>query len=309
METDFYMMIGLSGSGKSTASEQLKKLTVEEENKKVIILSSDDLREELFNDVNEQSKNEILFNEMNRRTIKILKEGVSVIYDATNLQSKKRVHLLKQLPKEVKKHCIILCVPFEKCIERQDKRERKVPSEIIIKQMKSFQVPCYGEGWDDIDFMFYSLYSTDLELLIDKAKLIKQKSPYHKLTIGDHCIAAATKYLFDIGAEKIDKNIFEALYYHDLGKIYTKKYKSEKNRDTFYSHENVSTYLFLSHPPKHLQSISEIYEIAILIQYHMKKLTDKTFYNENSKIRKLLGDEIMDKLIIMAKYDEAAKEY
>lgn len=41
----------------------------------------------------------------------------------------------------------------------------------------------------------------------------------------------------------------------------------------------------------------------------MKKLTDKTFYNENSKIRKLLGDEIMDKLIIMAKYDEAAKEY
>lgn len=307
METDFYMMIGLSGSGKSTASEQLKKLTVEEENKKVIILSSDDLREELFNDVNEQSKNEILFNEMNRRTIKILKEGVSVIYDATNLQSKKRVHLLNQLPKEVRKYCIVLCVPFEKCIERQDKRERKVPSEIIMKQMKNFQVPCYGEGWDEI-FIFQEENKEDiLEDLLEEAESIEQNSPYHKLTIGTHCRVAAREYSQQHKKEKFNWEIYLALRYHDIGKMITKEYNWEKKRDTFYNHENISAYLFLCYAPFDL-SIDSL-EAAILIQYHMKKLTDKTFYNENSKIRKLLGDEIMDKLIIMAKYDEAAKEY
>ncbi len=56
-----YMMVGLPASGKSTYAQYI----AEQEN--AIIHSSDSLREELFGDVNENSRNDELFRELHNR--------------------------------------------------------------------------------------------------------------------------------------------------------------------------------------------------------------------------------------------------
>ena len=91
-----YMMIGLPASGKSTIAKELSK------SEDAIIMSSDEIRKE-FGDINDQSQNEKVFEEVEKR----IKEGLlksNVIYDATNINYKKRRAFLQKLNKiEVKK--------------------------------------------------------------------------------------------------------------------------------------------------------------------------------------------------------------
>lgn len=86
----FTMYIGLSGSGKSTLAENQLIYKTTELNRKVAYLSSDEIRKELFGDENDQSHNVKVFEEMFKRTRRALIEGEDVIYDATNLSSKRR---------------------------------------------------------------------------------------------------------------------------------------------------------------------------------------------------------------------------
>ena len=68
------MMVGISGSGKSTKAQELSKLY------KATIYSSDQLREELYGNVNDQTHNNEIFVELHKRIIQDLKNGISVIY-------------------------------------------------------------------------------------------------------------------------------------------------------------------------------------------------------------------------------------
>ena len=62
---NFYMLVGLSGSGKNSYK-------FEEE---IIKVSSDALRAELYGDENDQAHNSEIFNELHRRIINFLKRG------------------------------------------------------------------------------------------------------------------------------------------------------------------------------------------------------------------------------------------
>ncbi len=62
-----YMMIGLPASGKSTIAKEI----AEKEN--AVIISTDDLRQELLNDVNSQADNNLIFKEAEKR----LKQNIS----------------------------------------------------------------------------------------------------------------------------------------------------------------------------------------------------------------------------------------
>ena len=78
------VLVGLPGSGKSTLEQKLKiKYKAE-------IISSDALRKELCGTELDQNHNSEVFAEMQKRTIDLLKSNKSVIYDATNINSKKR---------------------------------------------------------------------------------------------------------------------------------------------------------------------------------------------------------------------------
>jgi ABC-type dipeptide/oligopeptide/nickel transport system ATPase component len=107
--TEFYMTCGLSGSGKSTWARKFK-----EANENFAIIESDEYRIRLFN--NEQTKevNIKLFDIIHDDIISILKDGVNVIFDATNLSYKHRKELLNKLEKleNVNKRCILFATEF-----------------------------------------------------------------------------------------------------------------------------------------------------------------------------------------------------
>ena len=88
--TRFVMMCGLPGSGKSTYADELAR------KEGFIVHSSDKIREEL-GDVNDQSKNEQVFTILHKRIKDDLRSEKNVIYDATNINRKRRVAFLREL--------------------------------------------------------------------------------------------------------------------------------------------------------------------------------------------------------------------
>ena len=88
MPNKLYILIGVPGVGKSTIANKLK-------NKNTICLSSDDIREEYIENIEDYQKhNAKVFEIMNNKTFELLKEGKNVIYDATTLSRKKSNSLL-----------------------------------------------------------------------------------------------------------------------------------------------------------------------------------------------------------------------
>ena len=142
----FYMMVGLSGSGKSTYAKKL--------NAKII--SSDAIRAEVFGDENDQTHNAQVFEILHKKVIECLKNGEDCVYDATNLSAKRRKGFLNSISYiGCEKICYVFATPYEIRVKQNLLRERKVPADIIKSQMKQFQMPHKYEGWDLIDVIRY----------------------------------------------------------------------------------------------------------------------------------------------------------
>lgn len=149
--SQFVMLVGPAGSGKTTTAENIHL-----RNPKIIMLSSDSLREMINGDASDQSNTQLIFRIMRDAATECLMMGLDVIYDATNLSSAKRKMLLKWLrshANNVIATCIVHLTSLEECIERQNQRERKVPIEVIKQQYNSMQKPKRDEGWDEIIYM------------------------------------------------------------------------------------------------------------------------------------------------------------
>ena len=80
----FFMMVGLPYSGKSERAKQLSR----EHN--AVIHSSDDIRAEILGDVQDQANNAKVFEVLHERVKRDLLAGKNVIYDATNINHKRR---------------------------------------------------------------------------------------------------------------------------------------------------------------------------------------------------------------------------
>lgn len=296
----FFMLMGISGSGKSTYAKALEK------NCGYKVFSSDALREELFGNENDQTYNSEVFKELHYRILKALDAGENCIYDATNLNRKRRLQFLDKLKKykSLKKGILIIASPVDFCVARDAERARTVGRPVIERQVSQFQMPLVEEGWDliavnplkDIDSQA-SLYQLDKFLL---GQTPHNCAPYHLETIETHMKAA---YLL---AKRCDEPecLQIALKYHDIGKFFTQKWDEKKGRNTFYSHQNWSTYLYLcssTYFDLRAKNEAEAIVIATLISEHMEPHLNswcekKNFYGEN--FRNLLG--------LMANYDDWA---
>ncbi len=255
----FTMMVGLSASGKSTEAQKI----AEEEN--AVLMSSDKVREWLWGDESCQNSPETVFSVLNFTTRELLKTGRNIVYDATNLNSKRRIALLKDLKKikELETECVIMATPHLICIERDTARNRTVGTDVIMKQLKQFQCPQVEEGWNEIRIVNGGAYSREI-----LSKDLPHDSPWHRETILEHI----GYVMMEITNEPFEATLLNAAIYHDIGKLFTKTF-DEDGIAHYFSHDNVSTYIFLcdeSDRPSQEFFIADTLYTAKLIQNHMK---------------------------------------
>ena len=269
---ELLMVVGLPGSGKST---YIKKYF----NQNLRVHSSDAIREELSGDVNRQDINNLVFKTLHNRIKEDLKNGISCVYDATNISWKRRKAFLEEL-KSINcwKVCHIIATPFEVCIEQNNNRDRKVPYEVIERMYKNFDIPWYNEGWDDIQIWYEkkeykSAYGPWQQFIFDTIDY-NQDSKWHRDTLGEHChkcLEYVKENDNDISA-LIWNELHMASALHDCGKPFTQTYQDSKGNKSefahFYNHENVGSYNSLFYCDEQ----DEYYDrlcVAALIRWHM----------------------------------------
>lgn len=261
------VLVGLSGSGKSTFAQELAK----EEN--TVIVSSDAIREEVFNNYEDQEHNAEVFQIYHKRIRKALENKQNVIADATNLTMKsRRAILMNTKGLDVEKVCYIIAKQYEDCIADNMKRPHPVPTEVLNKQIRKFQVPFLEEGWNQIVIKKFP-DGTDLSEISCEIRDFDQKTPYHNKKLGEHCVY--TWNLFKSYGYPIFYGL--AALYHDVGKLYTQSIDKDGIAH-YFGHAEWSAYLFLSYYQARINppADDELLNMCFLINYHMLPFDWKT---------------------------------
>ena len=297
----FICMVGLPASGKSTYAQILS------DQYNAIICSSDRIREELFNDVNDQSHNADVFKELYKRIKDGLQNGQNVIMDSTNISYKRRmafIQELKNIPCE--KICVLMATPYKECLKNNANRDRVVPEEVIERMYKNFNIPFFYEGWNQIiveygksEYHGYYGYPTSLmELTMN----FDQNNKHHTLSLGEHLRSTAHNLpcYHNEGFDIYEYALIIAAILHDGGKIFTKDFHNGKGEPTedahYFNHNNVGAYDSLFYTDKMIGSNDSwvwLY-ISILIMWHMQPYFWEKDNNEklHNKYRKLWGEEL-----------------
>jgi predicted kinase len=136
------LAIGLPGSGKSTWFKRHN----------IIPLSSDLMRTLLFDDVTEQRYQDLVFSTLRSllRARMVAKRPWNHV-DATNLSPKERrswIKLAHDFGYEAQ--AVFFDVPTEVCIERNRKRGRNVPDDVIHRMAQKLRPPKFEEGFTKI---------------------------------------------------------------------------------------------------------------------------------------------------------------
>ena len=297
----FTMMVGLVGSGKSTYAKQLAEET------NAIICSSDAIREELCGDENSQDNNDEVFKILHSRIKDNLKNGKNVIYDATNINSKRRRAFLSELKRiQCVKKCVVMATPFEVCCNQNESRNRVVPYEVIERMYKNWNTPYWFEGWNEIEIKFPDAFEINnvIGIWISDHMDYNQDNPHHSCTLGQHCNLVGQ-------ALKDDMLLHCAGLLHDCGKPFTKSFINSKGEETdiahFYQHHCVGAYdsLFFRCP----DNVDRL-DVSVLINLHMmpyfwekdKEHGEKT----RQKYQKLWGNELYNNVMKLHEADKNA---
>ena len=311
-----FMMIGLPGSGKSTYA---KEIAADPEGLHPVILSSDELRKELFGDDEDQSHNAQVFDELHKRIRENLQNGVSVIYDATNIDKKRRVDFLQSIKKiDCIKTAIAVMTPYDVCLERCKKRDRKVPEYVIRRMLMNYAPPHIHEGFDYVHFDFeHADLDCDAPMKYSLCNLsqhpggffdLDHENKHHRDTVGVHCFNAMMYLYF---AKPNHKLLQIAALLHDIGKPFTKT-KMNKRREFdgdyhYYQHHCVGAYESLFYLIYLALTENERAYIANLIYYHMHPYMSWK-QSEKAKLRdmRLIGEDMFADVMTLHEADVAA---
>ena len=152
--------IGVPGSGKTTF---LKGLA---EERGLVYINKDDIREEMLGDVNDQSKNRAVWLESERRITEALEAGSSVALDSTYAERWKRTELIASLKKRGAARVIgaYFDIPHDQAHAQNRERPRVVGDASMEWFRTQFEKerPSLAEGFD-------ALYRYDeLEKLVNE---------------------------------------------------------------------------------------------------------------------------------------------
>lgn len=142
------MGIGIPGSGKTTA---LKPFA---EQNAYVYISADTLRLEFNGNEANHANNKAIWEEAHRRTANALREGKTVVFDATfakDFERKDFIQFVREQGAE-KVQGVYADIPFEVANERNMARERVVP-EYAMHQMHNMlqkNPPQIEDGFDSI---------------------------------------------------------------------------------------------------------------------------------------------------------------
>ncbi len=136
------LSIGLPGSGKSTWFKRHN----------ILPLSSDMVRILLFDDVTEQRYQDLVFSTLRSMLrARLLAKRPWNYVDATNLSPHERrswVKLAHDFGYEA--HAVFFDVPAEVCMERNQRRDRNVPEDVMQRMANKLRPPKFEEGFAKI---------------------------------------------------------------------------------------------------------------------------------------------------------------
>lgn len=298
------LMVGLSGSGKSHKAKFLS------EKNNAIIISSDDIRKELFNNENDQEHNDIVFSELHKRVRQNLQNGKNSIIDATNLTMKSRRSAITNI-KQTKIPCEIMAYvmtkDFENCVRNDFRRERTVGKDVIYQQMKKFQIPFFEEGIDKIILENYSNREATTEenfkAIVEGMYDFPQQNRHHKYDLFTHCYKTY-ELLTQVEA---NSSLLMAALLHDIGKMETKT-KNDNGEYSYYHHANVGTYQLLNEiklPNDIPNAFAETLNVLFYINYHMLPF-DWNEEQTKAKYIEIFGETKFKNLLLLHHCDKIA---
>ena len=317
---EFYLMVGLAGSGKSTIAKEIEYAIHMSSPKydeygradKVVLISSDDIREEILGDVNDQTQNDKVFSHIHKLIKQAVRDYNHIIVDATNLTIKNRRALLNCLDdkKDYHKIAYIVNTPIEKCKENNSKRDRKVPEYVIDNQAKKFEIPFANEGFNSIflhHFPAYNCGALKEEVLLNNITSLmdgfNQKNHHHAYDLGTHC----RKLYEELSKRTDDKILLCSALVHDIGKLYTGAPKEDGSGEYSYKqHNNFGAYYLITNLEKiESNRLYEILELLFYVNYHMHPFFVQSGKSEK-KWKDIFGEEKYNKLFLFNECDKIA---
>jgi hypothetical protein len=234
--------------------------------------------------------------------------------DATNLSCKRRMAFLKTIARfDCKKHCVVVVATPEDIEARMKLRDRKVPMEVVHKQLCQFQCPNYYEGWDSVQIK----YNSKPEDCVDSYRklwsecVIPHDNPHHSLSVMEHmnkaeAIASAMAWKVD-GLRLVNERWVAGI--HDIGKARTKSFTDRNGSPSevahYIGHQNYGAYYSLIFDNADFDiSLKDSLDNACLIQWHMEHY----FRNGEAleKFYKMIGPELATRLHILEEADRLA---
>jgi hypothetical protein len=223
-----------------------------------------------------------------------------IVIDATNISRKDRTPYFQYRKYGYRYIAKVFNLPESICVLRDSSRDRKVGNRVISKMLKRFEMPCFWEGFDEIDLMYSPVipFQNVINSMID----FDQMNPHHSLTLFNHCMKTAE--LISNQANNYKELVLSAKI-HDVGKLYTMSLESMPNESVkahYYSHQNVGAYVSLCLD----DDIDESLRIkrAQYIQWHMLPYFLTTEKSKN-KYKNMMGS-FYDDLMILHEADEKA---
>lgn len=131
-QTTAFVMVGAPGSGKSTYASKLA------ETENAVIVSGDDIREELYGSAEKVGNWVEIHDEIERQVADAVERGKNVILDGTHYKSVYRTDALNLLWSYgfERVEAVVLDASLATCLARNFQRERNVP-DYTVKQIHS----------------------------------------------------------------------------------------------------------------------------------------------------------------------------